>query len=96
LLVLNRSFTRPVIFRLPSASSAPLSPVRSQPSSVKASRGQLGLLVVAQHQAGAFIWISPVGRVEAALHAVVGQAHGAGRCLPGSVAWLTPQFSVMP
>ena len=34
LLVLNRSFTRPVILRLPSASSAPLSPVLSQPSSV--------------------------------------------------------------
>jgi hypothetical protein len=62
-----------------------LSPVRSQPSWVKASRGQLGLLVVAQHHGRRFIWISPVFGSMRHLHAVVGRADGAGWFLPGTV-----------
>ena len=38
LLVLNRSFTRPLMRSPPSASSTPLSPVRSQPSAVNVLR----------------------------------------------------------
>ena len=53
LLVLNRSLTRPVMRRLPSASSAPLSPVCSQPSAVDRPRRSAGLLVVAEHHARA-------------------------------------------
>lgn len=42
--VLNRSLTRPVTCRQPCASMCPLSPVRSQPSSVMASRLSTGSL----------------------------------------------------
>ena len=51
--VLNRSFLRSVIRRKPSASSSPMSPVCSQPSSVERLGGRLGQVVVAVHHAGA-------------------------------------------
>jgi hypothetical protein len=95
LLVLKRSFTRPVILRLPSASSAPLSPVLQPAVGGEAFRRQLGLLVVAEHRPPRLDLDLAVGRVDAALHAVVGAAHGAGpACRHGDVAGA--QFSVMP
>ena len=81
LLVLNRSFTRPVIFRLPAASRTPLSPVRNQPSSVNACLRQLGLLVVAEHRRRALDLDLAVGWVQPALHTLVGLPHGAERPL---------------
>ena len=51
--VLNSSLIRPVMVRNPSESSDPLSPVRSQPSSVSVSAVASGQVVVAVHHTGA-------------------------------------------
>ena len=47
--VLIRSFLRSVIFRKPSASTSPMSPVLKKPSAVKQFDGLVGQVVVAPH-----------------------------------------------